>query len=342
MNHDTPVLRIRTGARLHCGLFSDPQPGGKLHQGFGFMIDQPSVNLQAHVSSDAEVKYQSNVENTLGNHCDNILSRIQSTLQKCETNWSEVRQQLRITVHEIILPHIGLGSGTQLDLATAFLWTKLADIECSPLDLAQVINRGKRSTIGTYGFILGGILIDEGIKQEEELGRCRFRMDLPADWRFVLATPRKLFGYSGAEELQAFDKLTSISERDLQTLENYLQIIENQTNDFDVLSETLREYGNLIGDTFSQVQGGRYRDPICQQIYDVMFANGIRGIAQTSWGPTMFGLCENQEQAGEISQILRESFSDIEISIARPMNSGAIAEWVQPGEEKTEPVGRLI
>ncbi len=341
MSSGTPVLRIRTGARLHCGLFSNPQRGGKLHQGFGIMIDHPGVNLLAHVSSEAEVKFQSEVESALGHHCDTIHSRIRSTIQKCESHWPDVRQQLSITVQEIILPHIGLGSGTQLDLATALLWTKLAIMECSPLDLAQVINRGKRSTIGTYGFMLGGLLIDGGVEQEQELGRCRFREELPENWRFVLATPRKLFGYSGTDELQAFDKLTSISERELQTLENYLQILENQTTDFDVLSETLREYGNLIGDTFSQVQGGRYRDPICQQIYDVMFASGIRGIAQTSWGPTMFGLCKNQKQTQEISEILGASFSNINTSITRPLNTGAVMEWVQPEQEQRESLGRL-
>lgn len=343
LSPEFPTLRIRTGARLHCGLFSNPQPGGKLHQGLGIMIDHPGVHLQAQTiaASGSDVSFQQEMETFSGQTCEIIRTRIQKTIQKCESNWPDVRLQLSIAVLSIIPPHIGLGSGTQLDLATATLWTKFAGIDCSPLKIAQVINRGKRSTIGTYGFMQGGILIDEGVVHEQDLGRCRFHRELPEDWRIVLVTPRKLFGYSGADEIQAFDKLTSISPRDLSTLENYLQIIENRGTDFHVLSETIRQYGNLIGDTFSQAQGGRYRDPICQQIYDIMLANGIRGIAQTSWGPTMFGLCENQKQADEISEILGESLSEIDLSITRPMNTGVTVEWVHPEHEKKKPIGRL-
>ena len=116
-----------------------------------------------------------------------------------------------ITMHQQIPPHAGLGSGTQLGLSVAAAlsaWHGLPNQ--TPQELALSVHRGLRSAVGTYGFVFGGLLVEQGKLPGEPISPLDCRIDLPEAWRFVLARPRSLVGLAGEDEAQAFDSLPEV------------------------------------------------------------------------------------------------------------------------------------
>jgi len=313
------TLTVSTGARLHCGLFSDHRPGGRLFQGFGFMIDRPGfrLSLQQTAADRNEIIFEEPSAR------QSYQSRIERIISDCLRHWNRPNNGFRLTVHEHIPPHVGLGSGTQLALAIARLVATSFGEKTSIEELASATRRAKRSTVGTYGFDQGGLLIDSGVRHADELGRCRFRTAIPDEWRFVLVTPPHVVGFSGDQEVAAFDRLPEIDAKKVAELEADLKEIENHASELDVLSKAIQRYGNRIGDTFLPVQGGRFRDPVCEAIVSQFVNLGVQGVAQTSWGPTILGLCGNQAQADGVRDAFIETDLNATIIIARPMNHGA-------------------
>jgi predicted sugar kinase len=52
---------------------------------------------------------------------------------------------------------------------------------------------------------------------------------------------------------------------------------------------------------------------------------GIRGVGQTSWGPTIFALCRSQDEAEQMAQDLKasERWPECEFLVSAARNTGA-------------------
>ncbi len=314
MNLPCSQVTIRTGSRLHCGLFSDSAPQGYRHQGMGLMIDSPGFHLTASITDSAEHYIDAE---------DEIYQRIQRVLIGLDrSSENQQTKHLEIRVEQTIPLHCGFGSGTQLALAVGHLWAWFNQPDLSTQQLARLLNRSRRSCIGTYGFDQGGMLIDRGIAAGESVGKCRFRTSLPESWRILLVRPLKLQGFSGESETEAFQQLPEIAASQVDRLQHLLTVMETRPDCFNKFSAALREYGMIVGESFAAVQGGCFSAKIGQQIFDLLSSHGLQGIAQSSWGPTMFGLCENLSQAEELKESVHHQFPELEIQIARLKNDG--------------------
>ncbi|MCG6158080.1 hypothetical protein [Rubinisphaera margarita] len=323
-------VSVSTGARLHCGLFSDHRPGGKLFQGFGLMIDEPGFDLLAERidGDDHELGYSPDLINELAEEetsvpADLIRDRFLSVIERCEARWPAVKPAIAVEFDSLIPFHAGLGAGTQFDLAIGTCWAQLAGVDVAAPELSRVLGRGKRSCIGTFGFHRGGLLIDRGISPDEDAGIYRFAASLPETWRFVLVTPDQIAGYSGEQEERAFQSMPEIAPDRLDELEDLLQTIEEDCSSFKAFSETLQRFGNLVGDTFAPVQGGRFRHPVCETIFDCFEQAGIQGIAQSSWGPTMFGVCKDDDSVQAVIERVFSTVPSATVRITRAGNRGA-------------------
>ena len=70
--------------------------------------------------------------------------------------------------------HTGLGVGTQLNLAVAAglrRFLKLAEMSLE--EMSATVGRGARSAVGTYGFQLGGLIVDAGKNLGRRLANLR-------------------------------------------------------------------------------------------------------------------------------------------------------------------------
>jgi len=283
----------------------------------GVMVDAPGVHLQ--ITSADRFTTAGPLSERVAKFAASIADHLQlPTLP-------EVHVQVLAAPRE----HVGLGVGTQLGLALAAgLAESLGFPWRDPLRLSQLTRRGRRSAIGTYGFLVGGFLVDAGHRTNEPLGQLAYRGDFPAAWRFALLTPCHTTGKAGTAEDRALANLPPVSRgitEELEAITTSQLIPACERHDFATFSEALYRYGCLAGKCFAPVQGGTFSSPQTARLIAWLREQGIAGVGQSSWGPTVFALLSNSQAADELHARLREhaEFSDYEFVIAAGANQGA-------------------
>jgi beta-RFAP synthase len=202
----------------------------------------------------------------------------------------------------------------------------------TPAQLATLAGRAQRSSIGTYGFSRGGWLYEELKPAGQRLAPLQARVELPGDWRWLLVRPTTQYGLHGAEETRAFDRLPGVTAETVARLR--AEICEQmlpaaRAGDLAAFGDSVYRYGVTAGTCFAgQQSAGPFATPRLAQLVDQLRNSGIRGVGQSSWGPTIFALCAGQAEAEEYQQRLTSDAanSDLHCLIAAPNNSGATIE----------------
>lgn len=271
------------------------------------MIDQPRYVITVRPAEIDQIVASADTTRRISE----FLSRLR--LAGAKTTWE-------IQVHEEIPAHAGLGSGTQLGLAIATAISRLCGERHATIkELARRIGRSARSAIGTSGFAEGG-LISHGFEMSPQ--RC----DFPTDWRFILVTPRDHQGLSGDVERNAFREMPPMSDPLIQQLSRRQSdmITASAHENFGEFSRALFDFGQAVGEYFAPIQDGKLADPRMAALAEKLRAEGIAGVGQTSWGPTLFAACESDDDARALMKRVRESeWGDCDVRIAKAMNHGA-------------------
>ena len=311
---------VRTGARLHCGLFTDSHADGRQFGGVGMLVSPPGFVIRAAAAD------KSSIQGHAGWH-----ERLSRTELRAREKTESIRRlpPIRWAIDEALPAHSGLGSGTQIGLAAAAALSELAgDTQLPVEELAARAGRGTRSAIGIHGFSLGGFLVEGGKLPGQDVSPLITRVVIPEAWRFVLIRPRRTAGLSGTDEVEGFARLPPMAAETtdrlcrLALLDLTPALIDH---DFERFGEALFEFGQLVGRHFAPVQGGVCADRQMRELLPRLRHYGIRGIGQSSWGPTIFALCRNE---GEATALVSELTSDAacvdcDLSIASPRNQGA-------------------
>jgi beta-RFAP synthase len=275
------MTTVRTGSRLHFGLLTtaaSPRAFG----GIGVLLAEPAVRVRVMLADTWSVT---------GPHAE----RARRVAEPVAAGHA-----LALEVLECPPEHIGLGVGTQLSLAVAQA-TVLActgQAESAPT-LAARVGRGLRSGIGVHGFAHGGWLVDGGKGPTTQVAPLLARLAGPSDWRWVLLWPEGP-RWCGAAEQQAFaapPMLPSTHTAELARL--VWQELLPAVAEADVRSAgaALTAYNRLSGELFRAVQGGVYASPAIAQTIAELLAAGAAGAGQSSWGPTVFALVADADQA---------------------------------------------
>ncbi|HEX6316711.1 MAG TPA: hypothetical protein VFZ73_17690, partial [Gemmatimonadaceae bacterium] len=192
-------VQVEAASRLHLGLLSLGQPGHRQFGGVGLMVDSPGLVLLAKPSAQWTFS---------GAHAER--------LGQFAARWRQVFDGETVAGCRLRLlrtppQHVGLGTGTQLGLAVAAALYQLHERPLPSAEmLARVVGRGRRSGVGTHGFLLGGLIVDRGKLPGESLGSLAARVELPSAWRVVQICPLRQSGLSGPAERRAFDRLPAI------------------------------------------------------------------------------------------------------------------------------------
>lgn len=225
--------------------------------------------------------------------------------------------------------HAGLGSGTQTALALAAALARLGGEENVPaIELARRVGRGARSALGIHGFEHGGLLVEGGKRQPDEISPLVARLEFPSDWRVLLVMPNDRRGLSGDAERAAFTKLTPMSA---SLTEKLCRIVLMEllpavaSADFPMAAAALREFGQLNGSHFAPVQGGVFADPQMSELAHCLSDQGCFGIGQSSWGPTLWILCRDDADAVRCREqiALHPSGKACTIHLTAALNVGA-------------------
>lgn len=313
------TVSVSTPSRLHFGLLRLHETAELSYGGLGLMIDRPRVALDATVAQEWDVT---------GPTSDRAFEFARIVLAKVDALRRPAA--LRIRVRSIVPSHRGLGSGTQLGLATAASVRKLAGLPLgTAAELAVAAARGVRSAVGAHGFLHGGLIWERGRTGEAPLSLLTDRAALPAEWRVVLVAPPAGEGLSGDDERCAFAQLPAVPasvSRRLETLAEQGALPAARAGDLKAFGEAVHDYGRLAGECFDVVQGGPYASPLVAELVEALRACGGMGVGQSSWGPTVFAFTPNEDSAAALVKHLRKRWRGpaFEAVIAAADNRGAV------------------
>lgn len=309
-------IEVRAPSRLHFGLLSPRASGTRQFGGVGTMIDLPGVLVRIRPAPQFHL---------IGEHqhrANESLKRFLAFVQLEPPNCS-------IEILKAAPEHVGLGTGTQLALALACgVVAFVGEGPTEPTQLAAATGRGLRSSIGSYGFFNGGLLLDVGKEPGDSLADLGDRVSLPEAWRWLLIRPQGKEGVSGTLEKQAFAKLPVVPQsvsRELESLVRERMFPAARSADCGVFGESLYRYGIAAGECFASQQGGSFATEQISQLVARCRSAGVAGVGQSSWGPTLFVLFENENEAIAFQQEAAHWPSPDTLcwTIAAPNNNGA-------------------
>ena len=314
---------VRATARLHLGILDLGGDLGRLFGGIGVAIDHPSVVVEAENSDRLEIE---------GEESELVKTWVEVLLKKFS-----LKPKVTVRVRKIFPRHVGLGSGTQLALATAKALTNLFGLKTSIQELSQTLERGTVSGVGTALFERGGFVVETGVRSAKNkpiLGwrgfpPVIFQEPFPRDWFFTVAIPQVKLGLSGKAEAHAFSELPPMSPEQSGKVSHIVLmslVPALKERDIAVFGSALNQIQNIVGDCFASVQGGRFSSSISAECLDFMLEHGALGAGQSSWGPTVYGLVQGRPRAEklklQVNALLQETVGG-QVFCVSPNNRGA-------------------
>jgi beta-ribofuranosylaminobenzene 5'-phosphate synthase len=308
---------VRAACRLHFGMFSFGRAEVRQFGGLGVMVARGAMHLRIEPAETFAV------EGPLAKRVRVAAARVARAMGL------EQLPGCRVRVLRAPQEHVGLGTGTQLQLSLAAGLNEFLAGAPLPLPaLAALAGRGARSAIGCYGFERGGMIVDQGKLPGEPLGALADRVELPGQWRFGLICPADVKGLAGEEEQLAFRELPGVPGATTQRLTE--EVFERllpaaRAGNFLDFSESLYRFNREAGSCFAARQGGAFAGPRVAGLVDAIRRMGVRGTGQSSWGPTVFAVLENETAAQEFADAIGPQLAAGDyLEIVSPANEGAV------------------
>ncbi|MFI5006899.1 MAG: beta-ribofuranosylaminobenzene 5'-phosphate synthase family protein [Solirubrobacterales bacterium] len=314
---DARAVFVEAPSRLHMGLID---PGGELGRrfgGIGAALEAPSLLIEARPAEKLSAE---------GDHAERLLVYARRFLDR-----HRIEGGAWLRVHRAIPAHSGLGSGTQLALATARALAALFDRPFDAPSLAEATGRVQRSGIGTWAFEQGGFLLEGGRRVPGDgPAPLLLRRAMPADWRCVLAIPDVPPGLSGPAEEGAFRDLPPPPAELVGRIAHLILMVVLPAlveEDLPAFGSGLTEVQRLVGEMFRPVQGDRFAHARLAELVDDLLAGGALGAGQSSWGPAVYGLVRGEEAAQDLAGRIERRLSGRGIVLATGFNNHGARCW---------------
>jgi len=277
---------LRAPSRLHFGLLSWGFEKHRQFGGIGLLIDEPGLLITA------ERDEEWGAEGLLAGRVIEIAVRVSERLEIRGLEAVPLRYCVLRTPSE----HVGLGLGTQLGLGVARLACEQAGWHDAPVgELAALSGRGLRSGIGLHGFGLGGLVVDGGRRGPEGIPPLLARLEFPTGWSVLVVIPPSGPGLHGPGEVRAFANLPPFPEALVDRLCRLVLLgVLPAVAEADLVrfGEALEALQEGVGRGFAPAQGGAFARPESAGIVEALRAEGLVGVGQSSWGPTLYGFTD--------------------------------------------------
>lgn len=312
-------VRVLSPARLHLGLKSLKRAGG-----LGFMIDLPPEMQFGILITQASAFYVL---------CDSsLVKRVEAAAKSYAAAQGIALPPCRITIANPPLHHSGLGTGTAVAMAVARgLHRFRVQMELRADGYATMVDRGKRSGIGTWGAAHGGFIHDD-FKRGDAVARMLSRDPFPDDWRVLLLIDKAAAaGLSGAREEAVFGNSPEVPWWKIFVLDNmahHLLVPAIRRKNFWLFAKACYWYGYLAGTFYEKWQeGGVFATKRTAELVRTVRSMecGTPAVFQSSWGPTIAAIFPSEATASNCRDVLTESaaWSDLQMLICKPNNTGA-------------------
>ncbi|HET6379190.1 MAG TPA: beta-ribofuranosylaminobenzene 5'-phosphate synthase family protein [Methylocella sp.] len=311
-------VTVTAAARLHLG-FLDLNGGlGRSFGSLGLAIDRPATRLTLQRAATPAA------EGPDAGRAARHLARLAGHLG--------LGGAYRLTVHEAIPAHAGLGSGTQLALAAAAALRRLEGLPPDPSNDALLLARGGRSGIGLGIFERGGLIVDGGRGARTATPPVVARLDFPAAWRIILVLDPRAQGVHGEEERAAFARLGKFSaaaaaEICRLVLIKALPALAEQ--DIGAFGEAITRLQDIAGNYFAPAQGGSpFASASVARVIGELKRRGAKGVGQSSWGPAGFAFAGDESEARQLCDLAQDQAlaQGLDLMICKGVNRGAAVE----------------
>jgi beta-ribofuranosylaminobenzene 5'-phosphate synthase len=322
---DEKRVIVEAPARIHMGLIDMNGGLGRVDGGIGLSLEDPAIVVEAKKSD--EIKIRCGIEN---------FDRIEKTAKEI-IKVLGIKGGAEITIRHTYPDHVGLGSGTQLSLATARAICELYH----PLpirEIAAISGRGGTSGIGTAVFESGGFILDGGhsfgrkgeksdFRPSAVSGGIRpapvlLRYPFPEDWNILLAIPDISKGASGKAEVDIFRQYCPVPLGDVQTICHTILmqmlpgIVEKDLDLFGSAVNTIQNLG------LKKVEYN-LQSPLIHELMDIIRTTDAAGVGLSSFGPTVYAIGDTgmKDSLKAAEQVMRETGGLAFLTCAR--NRGA-------------------
>ncbi|MEM8735212.1 MAG: hypothetical protein AAGG44_13360 [Planctomycetota bacterium] len=231
--------------------------------------------------------------------------------------------------------------------------TRLASEDMDAMMLSKLAGRGRRSAIGLQGILSGGLVLDHGYQASSETaansnsvvnssesntgGVSRGRTvqvqavtpTHPFHVVLIFSPPEHV--YAGQVEASIIDRLgESPNPKQSEMMElatrAYAAFGKHDVVEF---GQLLDQYMLLASDLFAAGQGGMYVSETVESIVQAAKRAGLLGVGQSSWGPTVFGFCENATQVPIAVDQLRETLpQECSVVPTQVASNGGRMDWL--------------
>ncbi|MCS6877820.1 MAG: GHMP kinase [Geminicoccaceae bacterium] len=323
-------VRVRAPARLHFGFLDLSGALGRRFGSLGLAIE--GVATEVELRRDAE-----GVEGPEAARAARHLAALRAA-------WG-IAEPVAVRIREAIPAHAGLGSGTQLGLAIGAGLARLFGRSEPLAAIAGLLERGARSAIGLEAFAGGGFLVDGGRAPEDRLPPpLILRLPFPEAWRILLVFDPARQGVHGAAEKAAFASFSPERDERAGSLCRLvlLRLLPGLVRaEFAPVAEALAEIQRAMGERFAAFQGGgAFASPAVAEVLARLGARGVRGVGQTSWGPTGWALFPDvvSAEAARIDAERRFAASGLRFRVVAGRNRPAeILAFPSTSEPEPEP-----
>jgi beta-ribofuranosylaminobenzene 5'-phosphate synthase len=292
---------IKTPSRIHMALIDLNGSYSRYDGGIGLTIDKPNFTLKCDNTEEKDITIdfsKSICDDEIKSQC---ISKIKKSAEKIISHF-QLETGFHFKVEEAFLAHTGLGSGTQISLATAKLICEYNDIAIGGLELGKILKRGGTSGIGIYSFENGGFIIDVGHSKNEKkeflpssaskasppvlIGRH----DFPRQWDILIAIT-KSNNVMGEKEVNIFQEYCPVPKRDVEKLSH---LIFMNMVPF-MLEKNIEQFGDTINKIqnlgFKKVELNLQQEKI-KILMNKMREFGAYGVGMSSFGPAVYGIID--------------------------------------------------
>ncbi len=259
---DVRVL-VDAPSRLHITLLDMNGTSGRVDGGVGVALDEPGCLLDARKGPGLDV-----------HGGDELLRNRVLEAARAVKEGLGLPGGADITVHAVARPHAGLGSGTQVALATAAALCRLYDRNVPVPDLARIVGRGGTSGIGTAAFAQGGFILDGGHRFGSPGGKQDFR---PSAASRGVAPPPVLPTHCPVP-------LHEVRELCHEVLMRMIPGLVEQ--DIDLFGSAINRT-QVLG--FKKVEVAM-QHPVVSSLIEAMVEAGAAGAGLSSFGPTVYAV----------------------------------------------------
>jgi beta-ribofuranosylaminobenzene 5'-phosphate synthase len=289
---DEARVIVEAPARVHMTLIDMNGSSGRVDGGIGLSVEDPAVVVEAKRSDGLTVRGDGESAERVKKTAEKVLAAL------------GVQGGAEISLHRTYHGHIGLGSGTQIALATARALTALYH-PMEVREIAAIAGRGGTSGIGTAAFESGGFILDGGhsfgpsgeksdfrpsaASRNVRPAPVLFRHPVPDDWQILLATPAIPEGAHGKAEVDIFRQYCPVPIGEVQALCHTVLM--------QMLPGIVEKDLDLFGTAVNAIQGLGFKrvehslqPPLIHDLIAALRATDAAGVGLSSFGPTVYAI----------------------------------------------------